>query len=86
MTQLINQRLLHPHTDVPLTFREAGEGRPVWALHGGGGSAMVDPIIEHFAHHHHVLALTHPGWDGTPHPNRFAHVSDLAGFYLDVLA
>lgn len=86
MTQPITQRVLHPHTDVPLTLRESGEGRPVWVLHGGGGPAMVDPIIDHFAGDYHVLAPTHPGWDDIPRPDRFTNVGDLADFYLDILA
>ena len=86
MSQSINQRVLHPHSDLPLTLRETGEGRPVWVLHGGAGPAMVDPIIDHFASGHHVLAPTHPGWDGTPRPNWLAAVGDLAQFYLDILA
>lgn len=86
MAQPINQRVLHPHTDLSLTLRESGEGRPVWVLHGGAGPAMIDPIIDHFAGDHHVLAPTHPGWDNTPRPDRFTGVGDLAGFYLDVLA
>ena len=86
MTQPISQRVLHPRTNLPLTLREAGEGRPVWVLHGGGGPAMVDPIIDHFAADHRVLAPTLPGWDGTPRPDRLRSVGDLADVYLDVLA
>ncbi len=86
MSQSITQRVLHPHSDLPLTLRESGEGRPVWVLHGGAGPAMVDPVIAHFASDHHVLAPTHPGWDGTPRPNWLTAVGDLASFYLDILA
>ncbi|MEU9431304.1 alpha/beta fold hydrolase [Streptomyces sp. NPDC048252] len=70
-----------------LTLTESGPaaGRPVLVLHGGGGPATVAPIAEHFAATAHTLLPTHPGWNGTPRPDDFTHVADLAAAYLRLL-
>ncbi|WP_410673508.1 alpha/beta fold hydrolase [Amycolatopsis sp. cmx-4-68] len=65
---------------------DTGSGdRTVLALHGGAGLRGVTPIVEHFAPHARVLAPTHPGWAGTPRPEWFTGVDDLAVAYLDLL-
>ncbi|QJT05907.1 alpha/beta fold hydrolase [Streptomyces asoensis] len=70
-----------------LTLTESGPtaGRPVLVLHGGGGPATVAPIAEHFAATAHTLLPTHPGWNGTPRPDDFTRVADLAAAYLRLL-
>ncbi|MET7656607.1 alpha/beta fold hydrolase [Streptomyces sp. NPDC005486] len=70
-----------------LTITESGPaaGRPVLVLHGGGGPATVAPIAEHLATTAHTLLPTHPGWNGTPRPDRFTSVADLAAAYLRLL-
>ena len=85
-TATITQQVLHPSADLPLTVREAGAGSPVLVLHGGAGPATVTPVVDHLADRHHVLAPTHPGWNGTPRPERLRTVGDLAEAYLDLLA
>lgn len=77
MTTDTNQYLLHPYPDLPPTLAEAGDGRPVLVLHGG--AATVAGIFDHFAATRQVLAPTRPGWEGTPRPDRFSRVGDLAG-------
>ncbi|MFB9684319.1 alpha/beta fold hydrolase [Amycolatopsis plumensis] len=62
-----------------------GGDRAVLVLHGGAGPRSVTPIAEHFAPHARVLAPTHPGWSGTPRPDAFTGVDDLALAYLDLL-
>ncbi|MEU8515740.1 alpha/beta fold hydrolase [Kitasatospora sp. NPDC048722] len=71
--------------DLPVTFSEAGEGRPVLLLHGGGGPHTVAGLAEHLSRSAHTIAPTHPGWNGTPRPDWLAGVDDLALFYLRML-
>ncbi|UKY54475.1 alpha/beta fold hydrolase [Streptomyces inhibens] len=85
MTTDTTQRLLQPHPDLPLTLTEVGDGRPVLVLHGGGGPATVTGIVDHFTANPRVFAPTHPGWEGTPRPDWFSGVDDLAITYLDLL-
>ncbi|TQJ57521.1 alpha/beta fold hydrolase [Streptomyces sp. NBC_00080] len=70
-----------------LTLTESGPttGRPVLVLHGGGGPATIASIAEHFAATAHTVLPTHPGWNGTPRPDHFTHVADLAAAYLRLL-
>jgi pimeloyl-ACP methyl ester carboxylesterase len=74
----------HPTVAFPLT--EAGQGRPVFLLHGGGGPATVAPIAAQLAAVAHIITPTHPGWDGTPRLAAGARVADVAALYLDYLA
>ncbi|GAA3713337.1 alpha/beta hydrolase [Streptomyces tremellae] len=75
-----------PYDDLDLTLAEAGGGRPVLLLHGGGGPATVAGLAHHLARTGHVLAPVHPGWNGTPRPARISGVTDLADAYLRLLA
>jgi pimeloyl-ACP methyl ester carboxylesterase len=70
-----------PH-DLPVL--EAGDptNRTALVLHGGGGPQTVGPIVAHLASTMHVVAPTHPGWNGTARPDDIASVADLAGAYL----
>ncbi|GAA0525497.1 MULTISPECIES: alpha/beta fold hydrolase [Streptomyces] len=76
---------IEPYPGLPLTVRDAGTGRPVLVLHGGGGPASVTDIVDHFAATSRVLAPTHPGWEDTPRPEWFSDVGDLVETYLDLL-
>jgi len=71
--------------DLPIA--EAGDPRSRTALilHGGGGPRTVAPIAAHLAGTHHVLAPTHPGWDGTTRPADLDSVAALARGYLELL-
>ncbi|WP_229852999.1 alpha/beta fold hydrolase [Streptomyces albospinus] len=73
---------VHPYPDLPLTLSEAGTGRPVLLLHGGGGPATVAGLAEHHSHSALTITPTHPGWDGTHRPIWLTGVDDLALTYL----
>lgn len=72
-------------SDLPLTVSEAGAGRPVLILHGGGGPATVAGLADHFSRTAHTLTPVHPGWNGTPRPSWFTGIDDLALGYLNHL-
>ncbi|PZE69413.1 alpha/beta hydrolase [Curtobacterium sp. MCPF17_018] len=59
--------------------------RTALVLHGGGGPMTVAPIVAHLAPAFHVVAPTHPGWDGTPRPDGIDSVPALAAAYLEQL-
>ncbi|HEX4461668.1 MAG TPA: alpha/beta hydrolase [Polyangia bacterium] len=70
---------------LPLTLTEAGAGRPVLILHGGGGPFTIGSLVAQLAGKAHVITPTHPGFGGTPRPAWFNGVDDLALAYLDLL-
>ncbi len=72
--------------DVTLRLAEGGSGRTALLLHGGGGFPTVAGLAAHLAERAHVLAPTHPGWDGTPRPAIIGTVADLAALYARLLA
>jgi pimeloyl-ACP methyl ester carboxylesterase len=69
-----------------LVIDDAGTGRPVLVLHGGGGPDTVKPITAHLTATHRVLAPTLPGWNGAPRPDTLTTIGDYAQDYLDHLA
>src|SRR5258707_3591575 len=71
--------------DLEITFTEAGAGRPVLILHGGGGPFTVASIADHLAGTMHTITPTHPGWNGTSLPEWLSGVDDLALTYLSYL-
>ena len=76
---------LGPGRSVEVTLTEAGTGRTVLVLHGGGGPATVQSIAAHLSGAMHVLTPVHPGWDGTARPEWLAAIGDLAAVYLRLL-
>ncbi|MEU7856903.1 alpha/beta hydrolase [Nonomuraea sp. NPDC049141] len=78
-------RTIALYPDLPLTLTESGTGRPVLVLHGGGGPATVAGLAGHLARTTHTITPTHPGWDGTPRPDWFTGIDDLALAYLHYL-
>ncbi|MFJ8138489.1 alpha/beta fold hydrolase [Streptomyces sp. NPDC096013] len=66
-------------------FGENTEGTGVLVLHGGAGPRTVAGISAALSEHVYVVAPTHPGFDGTPRPDRFDSIADLAIAYLDLL-
>ncbi len=68
--------------DLPVTFTEAGDGRPALILHGGGGPFTVAPIADHLSVSMRTITPLHPGWDGTERPGWLDGVDDLAVAYL----
>lgn len=85
MTLPSTHRVFEPRPGLSVTVREAGDGPAALVLHGGAGPDSVTPLVDHLAPGHRVLAPTHPGWDGTPRPDWFSGVGELAATYLDVL-
>jgi pimeloyl-ACP methyl ester carboxylesterase len=59
--------------------------RTALVLHGGGGPRTVVPIVDHLGATMHVIAPTHPGWDGTPLDAEIHSIADLAARYLTQL-
>ena len=78
-------RTVRLRPDLTIFLSEAGTGRPVLLLHGGGGPATVQNIAAHLSGDMRVITPTHPGWDGTERPGWLTSVADLAGAYLDLL-
>ena len=75
-------------TGMSITIDEYGagtEGTCVLMLHGGAGPRTVAGISAALSPHVHVIAPPHPGSDGTPRPERFDSIADLAEAYLDLL-
>jgi pimeloyl-ACP methyl ester carboxylesterase len=77
---------VRPYSDVPITLTETGDGPTVLVLHGGGGPITVAPLAVHLSGTGRVLTPTHPGWNGTPRPDWFDGIADLALAYLALLA
>ncbi|MFG2309080.1 alpha/beta fold hydrolase [Streptomyces sp. NPDC048566] len=82
-------RTVRQHPDLALTLTETGPaGGPLaLVLHGGGGPGTVQGVAAHLAVRHGMRAVvpTHPGWSGTPRPDRFTRIDDLALAYLRLL-
>ncbi len=78
-------RTVRLRPDLTVSLSEAGTGRPVLLLHGGGGPATVQNIAAHLSGEMRVITPTHPGWDGTERPGWLTSVGDLAQAYLDLL-
>jgi pimeloyl-ACP methyl ester carboxylesterase len=73
---------------LPLTVHEAGErteGTAVLVLHAGSGPRTIAGFAEALSQYAYVVTPTHPGFDGTPRPDAFDSVADLATAYLDLL-
>ncbi|MFE5027841.1 alpha/beta fold hydrolase [Streptomyces sp. NPDC056656] len=70
----------------PLTVSDAGTGRPVLILHGGGGPATVAALAQHLSRTTHTLTPVHPGWDGTQRPEWLTGIEGLAHTYLRYLS
>jgi pimeloyl-ACP methyl ester carboxylesterase len=73
-----------------ITVDEAGDrttsgGGAVLLLHGGGGPRTVAGLAGTLAEHTYVITPIHPGFDGTPRPDWFDRMDDLAVAYLDLL-
>ena len=73
-------------TNSPFTeVAESGNGRPVLVLHGGGGPFTTAPLANHLAETTHVIAPTHPGFNGTAPVPSIAKVRELADAYAQLL-
>ena len=68
---------------VELTVEERGDGQPYLVLHGGAGPQSVAAFSERLGEtgHSRVLTPTHPGFNGTPWPDKLNSVAGLAALY-----
>ena len=71
--------------DLQVTVEEQGEGRPVLLLHGGGGPPSMGVLPSALAEDFEVIAPTHPGFAGTPRPDWYDGIDDIALSYLQLL-
>jgi len=71
--------------NVTLHLEQEGTGRAILILHGGAGPASVKAFANTMAQYGRVITPTHPGFGGTPRPEHFAAVEDLALTYLSLL-
>src|ERR1700722_10039395 len=70
---------------VPVTVTERGEGRPFLLLHGGAGPQSVDGFADLLAASGRVLVPVHPGFGGTPRPERLDSMAGPARVYAGLL-
>jgi pimeloyl-ACP methyl ester carboxylesterase len=75
----------HTFGDLALHVDDIGQGRPVLVLHGGGGPLTVARFVEAMATDARVVAPIHPGFAGTPRPDAFASIEQLADAYAALL-
>ena len=71
--------------DIEVGIVRKGSGPPLVVLHGGGGSVSTMPFFDRLAEQFEIFAPTHPGFDGTPIPDRFENMEDLTFLYLDLM-
>ncbi|MFD4506628.1 alpha/beta fold hydrolase [Streptomyces sp. NPDC058457] len=82
---MTTNRIAQVYPDLSISLTEAGSGRPVLILHGGGGPATVAGLAARLAGTAHTITPVHPGWDGAPRPGWLTSVDDLAVAYLHLL-
>src|SRR6266481_812396 len=72
---------------VPVTFTDAGSGRPVLLLHGGGGPVSVAGFghLLSASGEARVITPVHPGFDAAPRPGRVVSIASLAAVYAELL-
>src|ERR1700727_2641618 len=71
--------------DLEVTVDEQGEGRPLLLLHGGGGPPSMGPLPSALSETFAVIAPVHPGFAGTPRPEWYTGIDDIALTYLQLL-
>jgi pimeloyl-ACP methyl ester carboxylesterase len=71
--------------DMVTEVLEVGAGRPVLLLHGGGGPFTTALLAQHLGETTHVIAPTHPGFNGTAPVPSIAKVRELADAYAQFL-
>jgi pimeloyl-ACP methyl ester carboxylesterase len=75
-----------PVAGITLNVASAGSGRPVLVLHHDIGRPEPSPFDDALAHACHVLAPSHPGYDGSARPDWMRSVRDVAVVYQWLLA
>ena len=71
--------------DPELTIDQQGEGRPLLLLHGGGGPPSMGVLASALSESFEVIAPVHPGFAGTPRPEWYTGIDDIALSYLQLL-
>ncbi|HEY6523308.1 MAG TPA: alpha/beta hydrolase [Solirubrobacteraceae bacterium] len=71
--------------DLEVRIDEQGEGRPILLLHGGGGPPSMGALPATLSEGFEVLAPVHPGFAGTPRPEWYTGIDDIALTYLQLL-
>jgi pimeloyl-ACP methyl ester carboxylesterase len=71
--------------DPELTIVQRGEGRPLLLLHGGGGPPSMGSLPTRLSGNFQVMAPVHPGFDGSPRPEWYTGIDDIALSYLRLL-
>ena len=84
MTDSKKQQTLTLH-DIEVGVTRKGSGPPLLMLHGGGGPVIGMPFADRLAERFEIIAPVHPGFDGTPIPDRFDDIQDLVYLYLDLM-
>jgi pimeloyl-ACP methyl ester carboxylesterase len=70
---------------LPLTFDDAGQGRPFLLLHGGAGPGSMAGLAGALAASGRSILPTHPGFNAQPRPHWFHSVDDLVLTYLSLI-
>jgi len=72
---------------VPVTYTGSGSGQPVLLLHGGAGSFSVAGFAGRLAAtgDYRVIVPVHPGFDGTPRPEKLVSIAGIAAVYAALL-
>lgn len=68
-----------------LGFTDQGEGRAFLLLHGGAGPNSMRGLAGALSKNGRALVPTHPGFDGSPRPERLSRIQDLVLAYLTLI-
>lgn len=71
--------------DLQVIVDQQGAGRPILLLHGGGGPPTMGPLPFALSENFEVIAPVHPGFAGTPRPDWYTGIDDIALTYLQML-
>jgi pimeloyl-ACP methyl ester carboxylesterase len=71
--------------DLEVTIDQQGEGRPILLVHGGGGPPSMGALPSALSQDYAVVAPVHPGFAGTPRPEWYVGIDDIALTYLQLL-
>lgn len=71
--------------DLEVTVDQQGGGQPVLLLHGGGGPPSMGSLPSALSEKFEVIAPVHPGFAGTPRPDWYTGIDDIALTYVQLL-
>jgi pimeloyl-ACP methyl ester carboxylesterase len=80
-----NERRMIDLYGVEVEVLEVGAGPTLLFLHGAGGVPDDARFLELLAQRFRVIAPSHPGFGGSPLPESYDSVDDLAFLYLDLM-